>query len=98
VGWFRQNTGSVERKNLEKYTGIKVQEKNIHQVLGRLAYSSIAKIAILPIQDVLGLDESARMNIPASTEKNWLWRLKPGELTAAVEELLREWVKLYYRG
>jgi malto-oligosyltrehalose synthase/4-alpha-glucanotransferase len=97
VGWFRQNAGKLERKNLECYTGIKPKEKNIHQILGRLAYASVAKTAILPMQDVLGLDEHSRMNIPASTDKNWLWRLVPGQIKSDHEEMLREWVRVYNR-
>jgi malto-oligosyltrehalose synthase/4-alpha-glucanotransferase len=97
VGWFKQSAGRLERKNIERYTGIKPKEKNIHQILGKLAYASVAKTAILPMQDVLGLDEHSRMNIPASTEKNWLWRLLPGQIKSDHEEMLREWVRVYNR-
>ncbi|WMJ74211.1 malto-oligosyltrehalose synthase [Cytophagaceae bacterium ABcell3] len=96
-GWFRQDAGSIERKNMEKYTGIKVTDDNVHEVLARLAYSSVAKTAILPIQDVLGLDEQARMNIPASVEKNWLWRLKKGALKPSIEKKLRNWTRTFNR-
>jgi len=37
------------------------------------------------------------MNSPATTENNWQWRLKPGELTDKEEEQLRKWVKIYNR-
>lgn len=97
VGWFRENTGKTERKNIARYTGIKPKEKNIHRLLARLAYGSIAKTVILPLQDVLGLNEQARMNIPASMDKNWIWRLKPGQLGEGEERLLRKWVKTYNR-
>ncbi|MFL5730326.1 MAG: malto-oligosyltrehalose synthase [Cytophagaceae bacterium] len=97
VGWFRQSAGKLERRNLERYTGLKPKEKNIHEILGRLAYASVAKTAMLPMQDVLGLDEGSRMNIPASTDKNWLWRLLPGQIKNAHEERLREWVRTYNR-
>jgi 4-alpha-glucanotransferase len=63
-----------------------------------MAYASVAKTVILPIQDVLGLDKRARMNTPASTEKNWVWRLLPGQLDKKTEKSLSEWVELYGRG
>ena len=36
---------------------------------------SVAQMAIIPLQDVLGLDSSARMNIPGTIESNWKWRM-----------------------
>ncbi|MFD1256029.1 malto-oligosyltrehalose synthase [Mucilaginibacter terrae] len=97
VGWFNQDTSKQVRKQIEQYTGQSVKTKNIHDVLSRVAYASTAKIAILPMQDVLGLDETARMNNPASAKNNWDWRLAKQYLTADIEEKLLEWVKLYNR-
>lgn len=42
--------------------------------LVRMALAAPSQLAILPMQDILGLDDSARMNTPASTEGNWQWR------------------------
>lgn len=97
VGWYRENAGRTERKNLKNYSGLEVKEKNVHEALARMAYGSVAKIAVLPIQDVLGLDEKARMNLPASTEKNWLWRLKTDQLNEEHEEWLLKLVRLFNR-
>ncbi|EMR01082.1 4-alpha-glucanotransferase [Cesiribacter andamanensis AMV16] len=96
-GWFRQDISRQERQNLERYVGHVVLEKEVHTELSRLAYASVAKTAILPLQDVLGLDESARMNLPASTSGNWGWRLQPGLLTDKHEARLREWCRVYHR-
>ena len=63
----------------------------------RMAYASVADIAILPVQDVLGLDENARMNIPASPDNNWLWRLLPDQLNHGIENMLSDWTWLYNR-
>jgi 4-alpha-glucanotransferase len=65
--------------------------------MGRLAFASVASIAILPLQDVLGLDESARMNTPASGENNWSWRMTPHQLTSNEEDTLKEWTRIYNR-
>ncbi len=96
-GWFREDAGKTERKNLERYLGAKPKEATIHMQLMQQAYASVAKTVITPMQDVLGLDESARMNTPASVEKNWLWRMTTHQLTESCERQLREWVKLYNR-
>jgi 4-alpha-glucanotransferase len=54
-----------------------------------LAWSSRAAVAIAPAQDVLGLGSEARMNTPATTHGNWRWRLRRGQLTAALAARLR---------
>jgi len=96
-GWFRKDAGKTERKNIEWYTGALPKEENINEVLARMAYASVAKTVILPMQDILELDESARMNTPASVKGNWLWRMTPGQLLKSHEELLIDWVKLFNR-
>jgi len=55
----------------------------------RLAYSSAAALAIVPLQDVLGLGTEARMNTPGSESGNWGWRLEPSALTDALAHRLR---------
>lgn len=95
-GWYR-NEGSNYYHQLEQYLGKRVTEDNVHLELGRLAFSSVANIAILPMQDVLGLDESARMNTPASGEDNWGWRLLPAQITEEAGKQLKEWTFLYNR-
>ncbi|GAB3256373.1 hypothetical protein GCM10027347_18150 [Larkinella harenae] len=96
-GWYRQNLSESDRKKLRQYAQKPVSEQNVHQVLGQLIYASVAQTVILPVQDVLGLDETARVNTPAATEKNWLWRLLSDQLTETAERQLREWATLYNR-
>lgn len=98
VGWFTKDADKQSIKNLKQYAGTKVSEENVHLVLMKLAYASVAKTVIIPIQDVLGFDEKARMNTPASTEKNWSWRLQPGELSPLLHKQLRKLVGFYNRG
>ena len=97
-GWFRKEADDQIRANIEKYTGIAVNESNIHLTLGRLAYASAGKLVILPMQDIIGLNEEGRMNTPASTEKNWTWRLKSKQLKKKYARRLRQWVELFNRG
>jgi 4-alpha-glucanotransferase len=96
-GWFRQNATKKEKEHISKYVGRTVDEKNVHLELSRMAYSSVAKTVILPIQDVLGLDENARINTPATMKDNWSWRLKTDTLTLHAAEQLSEWSTLFNR-
>ena len=95
-GWYRQE-GKDSHQRLEQYVGRTVREDDAFWVLGHMAYSSVAKTAILPLQDILNLDERSRMNIPASGEKNWAWRLLPNQLRAGHENTLREWTWMFNR-
>ncbi|MDQ6815016.1 MAG: 4-alpha-glucanotransferase [Bacteroidota bacterium] len=95
-GWYRQE-GRKHHHQIEQYVGRVLHEDDIHLVFARLAYASVANIAILPIQDVLGLDEIARMNTPASGENNWRWRLMPEQVTVDAERHLKNWTILYNR-
>ncbi len=62
-----------------------------------MAYMSVSKLAILPMQDILGLDGDDRMNLPASSGENWKWRLKPGQLTETIIHKLNNWCYIYGR-
>jgi len=55
-----------------------------------LAWSSVAALAIAPLQDVLNLGKSARMNQPGSAEGNWRWRSTDEMLSAPGFESLRD--------
>jgi len=96
-GWFEKNIPKQTRLQIADYIGKPVNEKNISVELARLAYSSVAKTVIVPMQDILGLDASARMNTPASIKNNWLWRMSPEKLNKGVEDRLAEWTNLYDR-
>jgi 4-alpha-glucanotransferase len=97
VGWYCKDMDGKEGKNISDYLGKPLHEKNIHRELIRLAYSSVAKIAIIPLQDILGLDESCRMNKPASTNGNWEWRLMPQQLSSDVIVELKKLVEMFNR-
>ena len=61
------------------------------------AFSSVGEIAIVPMQDVLGLDNSARMNTPGSMDNNWTWRMSDDQLDSADWVRIRELTKFYAR-
>lgn len=63
----------------------------------RSAYESIANIAIFQLQDILKLDNSARMNLPGTVGGNWEWRVKKGQFTPVHMEQLKKLVQVYGR-
>jgi 4-alpha-glucanotransferase len=56
----------------------------------RLALLSVADIAIIPLQDILGLDSDARMNTPGLAEGNWGWRYRSEVLTEELCDRFRD--------
>jgi len=96
VGWYN-SLPKKEKQNLSDYWGIKITHKNICDLLCRMTYASVSKLAILPMQDVLCLDEKARINVPSSAENNWAWRVTTDQLNEEVEAKLRNWCTLYDR-
>jgi len=67
-----------------------------HTVLAQ-AMRSCARICILPVQDILGLDNSARMNAPSTVNINWRWRMKADALTDEVQKELLTLTRRYGR-
>jgi 4-alpha-glucanotransferase len=49
------------------------------------------------MQDILGLGEKARMNLPASSKGNWEWRLTPEQLSPSLIRKLSEMTRIYGR-
>jgi 4-alpha-glucanotransferase len=96
-GWFRKEAGRGQKKRLNEYAGFRVSSNDVHWQLIRMAMSSVAGLTIIPAQDVLGLPETARMNRPSSKKGNWLWRLKPGQLSLKHGKELKRLTKIYAR-
>ncbi|MBD2627516.1 4-alpha-glucanotransferase [Trichormus variabilis] len=95
VGWFN-TANDYEKQNLLLYLG-SISPDGIHWDLIRLALSSIANQAIIPLQDVLGLGNQARMNYPSTAEGNWDWRYQGGVLSGELCDRLKNLTKLYGR-
>jgi 4-alpha-glucanotransferase len=89
-GWLEGEASPEDRRRFFRYLGREVPVEEIHWALIRLAMMSVARWAILSVQDVLGLGPEARMNRPSTAHGNWEWRLLPGQITPAVSERLLE--------
>lgn len=63
----------------------------------RCIYGSVADTVIVPLQDVLGLDNGSRMNTPGSAEGNWEWRVPARALGAKLAQTLRQYAVTYGR-
>ncbi len=72
-------------------------DDEINWVMIRAILASVADVAIVPLQDVLGLGTEARMNLPGKVSGNWKWRYRPGALHAELSNRLRSVVTLYDR-
>jgi 4-alpha-glucanotransferase len=96
VGWWNaQPADSHLREQCMKY--LNTDGSEIHWDLIRAAWGSVADTAVAQLQDVLGLDNAARMNLPASTSGNWQWRFKDGDLTDDLANRLKELTGIYGR-
>jgi 4-alpha-glucanotransferase len=95
IGWFNQ-AGDYEKQNLLLYLG-SVSPEGINWDLIRLALSSVANQAIIPLQDILGLDTQGRMNTPSVAEGNWDWRYQSEVLTHELRSKLKKLTTLYGR-
>ncbi|KAF7130455.1 hypothetical protein RHSIM_Rhsim10G0151000 [Rhododendron simsii] len=71
-GWW-YSLQQEEKSNVLEY--LSINGEDITWALIRAALSSVARTAIIPMQDILGLGSSARMNIPATQFGNWSWRI-----------------------
>jgi len=95
VGWFSQ-LNSQEQAAIEEYLGC-ICSDGIHWDFIRLALSSIANQAIIPVQDLLGLGSEARMNYPSKPEGNWAWRYSAGALNQQLRDRLKSLTHCYGR-
>jgi 4-alpha-glucanotransferase len=90
-GWW-ESAGPEQRRLVVKSAaarGIRMGRQPWWALI-RLAQSSPARLAMVQIQDVLGLGSEARMNDPARAGGSWRWQMAPGALTGSLARRLRE--------
>ncbi len=97
TGWFETEITGNDKKQLLAYLGRSVTAKDISWELVRLALMSVARLSIIPMQDLLGLGADHRINRPAKQKGNWQWRLLPSALTSFDRNQLKEAVRVYAR-
>jgi 4-alpha-glucanotransferase len=109
-GWFHDLGGTKERSRDQaeeerraalRYLGRTSADLErgleVHWEMIRLAMGSVARTAIVPAQDLLGLGSEARMNRPGQAGGNWRWRMAPRAITPAIEARLLDCTRTYGR-
>jgi 4-alpha-glucanotransferase len=94
--WFK-DAKAADRKMFSNYVHQEVTQDNAHEVMLQLAYSSVSQLAIVPVQDVLGLGHEGIMNKPSTSNGNWQWRLQKNQLSAKLVKWLRQQAETYGR-
>ncbi|HVV50620.1 MAG TPA: 4-alpha-glucanotransferase, partial [Polyangia bacterium] len=107
AGWFfdaGSGTRTPEQAERERRTALRYlgapegdDGREIHWRMIRAVMASVANVAVVPAQDLLGLGSEARMNRPGTTAGNWAFRLAPGALTPAIADRLRDLTETYGR-
>ena len=95
IGWF-QKAKEEDRQFARDYLNSRSDDE-IHWDAIRGAWSSVANMAISPVQDFLGLGSEARINTPGVAAGNWQWRLKHGVLTDELADRIAKLTKVYSR-
>lgn len=91
IAWYQTGRSSKTRcELLEPWLEEQSQTLRIHWQLLSMIYRSEAKLAIAPMQDILGLGDEARMNLPGEAEGNWRWRFEADSLTDELAEHLKQ--------
>ncbi len=105
VGWFNSGVGAGSTRDVSqikkehdfclKY--LNSDSAEIHWDFIRAVWSSVANSAIVPMQDLLGSGNEARINLPGSTDGNWYWQCKDGDFSDEIAERLRGLTEIYGR-
>ncbi len=96
-GWFENELDQAAKDRLQLYGGKAPSAGNCANILCRLAWSSPARLAIVPMQDLLGLGQEAQMNRPASTQNNWTWRLTSLQTAHGVADSILALLQIFGR-
>jgi len=94
LGWYQQ-APEVEKDHLRRYLGR--SDSEVVQGLIRAANASVAAIAVVPLQDHLGLGPEARMNTPGKPQGNWSWRFRWEDVPGWLAPHLADMARLYGR-
>ncbi len=94
-GWWATANAST-RGFAREY--LQCSDEQLHWALIRATSHSVAQLALFPMQDVLGLDGSHRMNLPGTAQGNWSWRLLPNMLLGSEATTLKRITEASSRG
>lgn len=95
-GWDKKTAAfAADYMNIDMKT---ISREDLKWAIIRLAMLSVADTCIIPVQDLLGLGQEARMNFPSTTGNNWKWRVSKEDLTADLAKKMKHLTELSCRG
>ena len=71
--------------------------EGVHWSMMRAIWASVADMAIVQMQDLLGLGSESRLNTPSTLGKNWRWRALPGFDSTILAQRVHRQMELYQR-
>jgi 4-alpha-glucanotransferase len=95
IGWWEEEVNKRTSDFIAEYLGQDVEEINWAMI--RLGMMSAGHTFVAPMQDVLGLDETARMNTPGTESGNWTWRFSENAFDDPAQGRLSDLTWLYQR-
>lgn len=96
TGWLGEIT-EEERQNVRDYICSDLPDEKLYWPMISCVLRSVARIAVVPMQDYLGFGNEARMNTPSTSGTNWQWRMLPGEFTPELMQKICRLTELYGR-
>ena len=95
LGWFK--TAPKESVKFAKEYLNLTKEEGYNWGMMRGAWSSVADMAIVPMQDIIGVGSEARMNIPSTLGGNWQWRATADQINHKLAKRLYKYMEMYGR-
>jgi 4-alpha-glucanotransferase len=95
MGWM-ETAPKQSVKFAKEYLNL-TQEEGYNWGMMRAAWSSVADLAIVPMQDIIGLGSEARINIPSTLGNNWKWRATEEQINSVLAKKVYKYVKMYGR-
>ena len=98
TGWFCHGLQEEEKQMVREYfCAEQIADEKMYLPLICGAMRSVAKLCVIPMQDIFGYGNETRMNTPSTTGNNWKWRLLPGEFSQEVRGKFAAITKRYGR-
>lgn len=95
LGWMK-TAPKQSVKFAKEYLNL-TEEEGYNWGMMRGAWSSVGELAIVPMQDIIGLDSKARMNTPSTLGGNWQWRATADQITGKLAKRIYNYMEMYGR-
>ena len=94
-GWYHHSSAERERDHFRRY--FRTDGGDVAWTFIEGALSSVAQVAVVPLQDLLNLDTEARMNLPGTSGGNWQWRFQAGQIDRSLAARLLDATTIFGR-